>query len=158
MNTTETWVSIVFYLLWFYFTAHEFIQFYSDRLDYVFDFTNYFDIASSLINIYLVTNHQYQFSPLSTENLYSLTAIATLLLWVKGLLWLRLFSATSFYIRLIIETLKDITYFMIILMIFLVMFANCLYILDLYREEVDPDLVLVEGYFDGWNTLNTLFN
>ena len=47
---------------------------------------------------------------------------------------------------------------MIILMIFLVMFANCIYILDLYREEKDPDLVLVEGYFEGWNTFNTLFN
>ena len=76
-----------------------------------------------------------------------MTTIATLLMWIKGLFWLRLFSATSFYIRLITETLKDITYFMVILMIFLVMFANCLYILDLYREKVDPELVLVETYF-----------
>lgn len=56
---SETWVIIVFYILWAYFTSHEFIQFYCDRLDYVFDVTNYFDIASSLLNIYLVTNHQY---------------------------------------------------------------------------------------------------
>ena len=87
-----------------------------------------------------------------------MTTVATLLMWIKGLFWLRLFSATSFYIRLITETLKDITYFMVILMIFLVMFANCLYILDLYREKVDPELVLVETYFEGWNTFNTLFN
>ena len=62
-----------------------------------------------------------------------MTSVATLLMWVKGILWLRLFSATSFYIRLISETLKDITTFMIILLIFLIMFANCIYILDLYR-------------------------
>ena len=56
-STPETWVIIVFYLLWFYFTSHEFIQFYCDRIDYMLDLTNYFDIASSLLNIYLVTNH-----------------------------------------------------------------------------------------------------
>ena len=87
-----------------------------------------------------------------------MTTIAILLMWVKGLLWLRLFSTTSFYIRLITETMKDITYFMIILLIFLIMFANCLYILDLYRLKEGPDLLLVETYFEGWDTINTLFN
>ena len=87
-----------------------------------------------------------------------MTTVAILLMWVKGLLWLRLFSTTSFYIRLISETMKDITYFMIILLIFLIMFANCLYILDLYRAKEAPDLLLVETYFEGWDTINTLFN
>ena len=132
------------YVQWGYFASHELIQFYLERVDYLLDKTNYFDIASSLLNIFLVTNHQHGFSEISPETLYSMTTVATLLMWVKGLLWLRLFSTTSFYIRLITETLKDITYFMIILLIFLVMFANCLYILDLYRAKEFPDVLLVE--------------
>ena len=88
-----------------------------------------------------------------------MTSIATLQLWIKGILWLRLFSATSFYIRLISETLKDITTFMIILLIFLTMFANCIYILDLYRQsELVGAESLAQEFFEDWNTINTLFN
>merc|ERR1712242_10078 len=46
---------------------------------------------------------------------------------------------------------------MVILLLFLVMFANCIYILDLYRSEQEAEL-LAQVYFEGWDTVNTLFN
>ena len=112
---------------------HDFVEFLG-----FFDFTNYFDMTSSVLNVYLVTNHSLKFHAIDDETEYILTTMATLFMWIKGLLWLRLFSGTAFYIRLIFETIKDITYFMIILFIFLAMFANAIYILDLYREKWDP--------------------
>lgn len=102
----ETWFRILFYLLWAYFASHELIQMYTDRKNYFLDIPNYFDMTSSVLNFYLVSNHSLQFHKINEDYQYILTTIATLLMWTKGLLWLRLFSKTSFYIRLISETIK----------------------------------------------------
>ena len=75
-------------------------------------------------------------------------------LYLKSLAWLRLFSGTSFYIRLIIETIKDIAYFMVIVFIFLAAFANAIYILNLERIKTDWKNLLIDSYTDG----NTLTN
>ena len=51
-------------------------------------------------------------------------------MWLKAFYWLRLFSQTSFYIRLIIETISDIKYFLILFIFILMTFGNALLILD----------------------------
>ena len=130
LRSWETWFRCLFYVLWVYFASHEVIQFIVDRAFYFLDVTNYFDIGSAVLNLYLVTNHNHRYYAISDNTRYSLTVLATLLLWIKGLFWLRLFSATSFYIRLINETIKDISYFLVILFIFISMFANAIYILN----------------------------
>ena len=142
-NLEETWYRTFFYIFWAYFASHELIQIYVDRISYFLDPTNYFDLASSALNIYLVSNHTHKYFVISDRYEYTLTTIASLLMWIKGLLWLRLFSGTSFYIRLITETIKDIVYFMIILAIFLSAFANAIYILNLYRIKWDPKHLLI---------------
>ena len=147
-RSQETWFRCLIYVFWTYFASHEVMQFISDRIDYFSDYTNYPDIGSAVLNLYLVTNQNHRYLTISDNMRYSLTVLAILLLWVKGLFWLRLFSATSFYIRLITETIKDITYFMIILFIFIAMFANAIYILNLQRLKSEPGSLLVDTYFD----------
>ena len=77
-------------------------------------------------------------------------------LYLKALAWLRLFSGTSFYIRLIIETIKGISNFMVIFFIFLAAFANAIYILNLKRIKSDSENLLITSYTDS-DTLTNAF-
>ena len=56
-------------------------------------------------------------------------------MWFKCFYWMRLFSSTSFYIRLIIETLADIKYFLILLIVIFCTFGNAFLIMDIGKEE-----------------------
>ena len=56
-------------------------------------------------------------------------------MWIKTFYWLRLFESTSFYIRLIIETMKDIKFFLILFILILFTFANAILIMDQGRTE-----------------------
>ena len=49
--------------------------------------------------------------------------------------WLRLFDKTSFYVTLIVRTIRDIAYFMIILMSMLFYFGLAVYMLQLNNQE-----------------------
>ena len=62
LNTIEAWIRLLFYILWTYFTIHEVVQLYLERLDYVSDFWNYVDILSIFLNMFLVTNHAYNYA------------------------------------------------------------------------------------------------
>ena len=70
-----------------------------------------------------------------SDYLRGLAATAVVLTWFKSFYWLRLFDSTSFYVRLIIETLFDIKYFIILFIIILLTFGNALYILSIGKEE-----------------------
>ena len=56
-------------------------------------------------------------------------------MWIKAFYWLRLFENTSFYVRLIIETMKDIKFFLILFIFILFTFANAILIMDQGRTE-----------------------
>ena len=58
------------------------------------------------------------------------------LMWVKTFYWMRLFSNTSFYIRLIMETLKDIKYFLILFVFIMMCFGNALLVMNQGRSEI----------------------
>ena len=51
-------------------------------------------------------------------------------MWIKTFYWMRLFTATSFYIRLIQETLSDIKFFLILFVFILMTFGNTLMVMN----------------------------
>ena len=59
-----------------------------------------------------------------------MSAIVSFILIAKCFDWLRIFEETSFYIKLIFETIYDIRSFMILFMVSLIMFALPLNILN----------------------------
>ena len=59
-----------------------------------------------------------------------LVTIAVFIMWIKAFYWMRLFGSTSFYIKLIRETLYDIRYFLILLVAILMSFGNCLLVMN----------------------------
>lgn len=44
--------------------------------------------------------------------------------------WLRLFAGLAFYVTMIVETLKDISNFMVMFVIAIIMFSNAVYALN----------------------------
>ena len=69
--------------------------------------------------------------------------------------WCKLFGPTSFFVRLILETISDIKYFMIIFVVALMMFGMPMYILQLNRDE---DNSIVEEVFGNFWLLNAFYN
>ena len=82
----------------------------------------------------------------------SLAAMLVILVWFKAFYWMRLFSNTGFYVRLIRETVWDIRYFLILFAFILLTFANALLILGTGREEP-----LLQNFFN-ISLLNAVMN
>ena len=56
-------------------------------------------------------------------------------MWAKTFYWMRLFSGTSFYIRLILETINDIKYFFILFTFIMMCFGNTLLVMNQGRAD-----------------------
>lgn len=69
--------------------------------------------------------------------------------------FLRLFGETSFYIKLIFETVRDIQNFMIIFIVSLMMFGTPMYMLQLNRND---DNAVVESVFGNFWPMNAFYN
>ena len=74
-------------------------------------------------------------------------------MWFKVLYWMRLFSATSFYIKLIRETLYDILSFLILFIFALAMFGSCVMMMN----EGRGDSPIVTDVF-GQRYVDVIFN
>ena len=64
-----------------------------------------------------------------------IASLVSTLIWLKAFYWLKLFSNTSLYIRLIIETIYDIRYFIVLFVFILMTFGNAILIMDTGRAE-----------------------
>ena len=125
-----------------------------DGILYLTDIFNYIDITSFSLNIYIIENAVQ--GNISEEDkaayLRALNALAVLLLWTKSFYWLRLFGPTSFFVRMILEVLKDIRVFMILFVLILMTFGNAMLILSDGRETP-----LFKDYFET-TYLNVVLN
>jgi len=88
-----------------------------------------------------------------------MAAVSVFLMWIKSFYWMRLFTDTSFYVRLIRETLYDIRYFLILFIFILMTFGNTLMVI---AEGRDKGAAGAEGglYKDIFSIrfLNVVFN
>ena len=120
-----------------YFVYYEIKDVIRDGFSYLFDPFNYLDVLKYSLNIFLIIE---AVDGKNTEDeksdyLRGLAAVAVVLTWFKSFYWLRLFDSTSFYVRLIVETISDIKYFIILFVIILLTFGNALYILSIGKED-----------------------
>lgn len=95
--------------------------------EYFSDSSNAYDVYTYCTSLLLVIVQLLEIDvpPLRFQRL--IAAFAVLMTWLKVLDWLRLFEKTSFYIKLITETIYDIGYFMIIFVAALCMFGNTMF-------------------------------
>ena len=120
-----------------YFAYFEVYVCFRDGLSYFTDIFNYLEWSSFFLNLYLV----YSTCSVDPEEegdrttIRGLCAFAVVLMWLKAFYWMRIFTPTSFYVRLIVETLYDIRYFLILFVFILMTFANALLILSETRDD-----------------------
>ena len=133
------YVMIVFAV---YFTLNEIISLYINTLGYFFDFWNYFDLCRIvLIYVYAIvriskideiSNAEASGESPETRSKRGLIiyAVMNFFVWVRLISYLRLFSNTRALIRLIVETMKDMIPFGIVLIVSAAMFVVVMHILN----------------------------
>ena len=86
--------------------------------------------ALNLYLIYQTVNHDKNSGEEVNTSIRLLVTSAVFIMWIKAFYWMRLFGSTSFYIKLIRETLYDIRYFLILFVAILMSFGNCLLVMN----------------------------
>ena len=150
-DQTEIILRYLILILTIYFLYFEIRCLIRDRTDYVLDISNDIDFLALFLNLYILSYSSQGLSKEEEEDLHMriLCCIAVILQWQKSFYWLRLFDNTSFYVRLIVDTLFDIKYFLILFAMILMTFGNAIFILSkdreksLYRDYVSIDYINV---------------
>ena len=125
-------------ILCFYFLYFEVRAMVRDGASYFVDPFNYADITLICLNFYLIeealngTNTDDEVA----NKVRPIASIVVLLSWLKSFYWLKLFGATSFYVRLVIWALYDIRHFMVLFVMILMTFGNTIMILSQGREDI----------------------
>ena len=84
------------------------------------------------------------FIDIAPQNQRVQSSCAILLMWLKMLYFLRLFSHTASLIRMVVQILKDMIVFTVIYFMVLIGFANAFFILA-YNLDADDQVALFNG-------------
>lgn len=102
---------------------------HSNIFDYLKDFWNYVYWVSNSIALWVVIDHSIV-KKMEIKDLVSMGSISIVGQWLMLFYWLRLFEGMSFYVKLIVETVADLTNFMVMFIMLNLMFANAVYALN----------------------------
>ena len=69
------------------------------------------------------------------DQLTQTASLATFILWVLMLYWMRLSQNLSFYVDIVTSSIQDIKYFLLMLVLIILTFSNALLILDLNNKD-----------------------
>jgi hypothetical protein len=121
-------IILLFNVFWAYVELRQ-ILFHG--LDYLMEFWNMLDLFTVFMNTTVVIMN---FADASFENTNRVAAISVLVLYFKLFYFLRIFFATAYLVRMIIEIIKDMQFFVGVLMIATIAFGNAFYILGRNSE------------------------
>lgn len=121
----------------------------SDFWDYWTDFWNYFDFIPPVLIFVLIYYDQLQFTSGNKDEhelpiQVGVKAVATLMIWLKFLYYLRIFEATSSLIRMITQVVVDIRYFLMVLLLTIVAFGDAFKTIS---NGNDSDGFVQSGFF-----------
>ena len=129
--------SVLGLALWAYFIEFEVMQFLmnkNDLMGYFFDIWNIVDLSTLgfyltymvMLNACIIMDD----TIFTIHNVRTVGSITCFLLWIKMFYWMRLFSTTAYFVKLIIATVSDIRMFFYMIMIIICAFANFFYIIN----------------------------
>jgi len=136
-------VIIIFNVFWAYVESRQIIF---HGFDYIFSFWNLLDMFSVIMNTTVVIM---ALSGAKFEDTNRVAAISVLVLYFKLFYFLRIFFATAYLVRMIIEIMLDMKFFVTVLMIATIAFANAFYILGRNSSEEDGNLA-GENFMDAF--------
>ena len=116
-----------------YFVCFEVIQISLQKMDYFTSFWNYVDVISLVLNAVIV------FADLAGLEAYRLRALfsfAVLIMWFKLFYLLRFFFRTAFLVRMIIEIVRDMKWFVFVFSLAVGGFAHSFWLIS---ENPAPD-------------------
>lgn len=103
-------------------------------LEYFSDYWNCIDATSLSINaVYLgmaTTCIIFENEYFDVQLIRTFGAFACFFMWIKVFYWMRLFSALAYYVKLIQQTISDSLYFMLMVFLIILSFANFFYVID----------------------------
>ena len=126
---------VILDLYLFYFEIYNVLR---DGWSYFTDPFNYFDLATSVLNILLVIGtiiEDKKESQSERDDIRSMASLTVILMWIKSFYWMRLSLKFSQYVRLIKATLSDIKRFLLLQILILAAFGNAVLILNEGRSE-----------------------
>ena len=107
-------------------------------LEYFSDYWNCIDTVSILCNLTLISSYSYTLimenEQIDIRLIRTFGAFASFLMWVKIFYWMRLFSSLAYYVKLIQDTIIEMSNFILMVMIICLAFANYYYIVSLNLE------------------------
>ena len=135
-------------------TATHIIQRHGKKRAYWCQLSNIIDVTGFLLVLFLLFVTGFQIHAIPLETLRVLAAFATCITLLRLIDWMRLFEDTSFYVMLIKQTIDDIKYFVLLLIIALLMFGVPVLMLDMNSAEGSE---LIDDNFHFW-LLDLMFN
>lgn len=128
---------------WFYNFWGEAKEWRRDGWNYLKDPWNYLDLSITILTqVYM---GQFMSDLWFERGIFSVTAIRTMggmvvfLLWIKMFYWLRLFSSTAYFIKLILNTIFDLRNFFILILIIMASFITMFYVFQQNLKGVVND-------------------
>lgn len=143
-------LAAVLYAFSMYFLFNELRQLWVTGFDYLKSVWNYSDLLPPLLIIVIVSlklnifyNKEYE----PTNFLYTIHSVATLLMWVKLLYFLRIFKSTGYLVRTLTDVIYDMKVFLFILFIVYFGFGEAFLRLS---EKSDPEMQFIDNYAYAW--------
>ena len=122
-----------------YFMINEVRQLMGEGLSYLASFWNYIDLVPPIgiyfISAVLIFEELNIKLDVATER--GLLSVITFFMWMKLLYFLRIFQNTGYLIRMIIEVIKDMQYFFLVLLITIAAFGDSFLRISLGNEPGD---------------------
>jgi hypothetical protein len=118
---------IIVGFIWF-FSISELVECYNDWRRYFTSFWNWIDMGSFWLNTIFIGVLNY--NVYMGQNIVDITVVRTIgavagfVMWIKVFYWMRLFRYTSYFITLIVKSVTDTRYFMIMLLIIYCAYGN----------------------------------
>ena len=104
------------------------------------DSWNYTMMFSYLLNLFLVTNHVYNYYEMSYRRMITWGAGAAALQWFIFYYWFRLVPSLAFFVTFLVEVLWDISGFVVMFFVCILMFGNANFIIsESYFRELKGD-------------------
>lgn len=127
-----------------YFMLNELRQMRNDGLEYFKSIWNYLDTLP-IIGIYvmfafaLIEEFGYSEGEFNRLIQRSFLSVVTLLMWLKFLYFFRLFDATSYLIRAVVEVVFSMRHFLLVLLFTIIGFGNAFYVLSNGNEVIKEE-------------------
>lgn len=84
----------------------------------------------------------YEYIEQSVRTIYS---FAVIVMWIRFLYYFRIFRQTGYYIRMLVQVVIDIRYFIFIFVLTIFAFAHAFFVLQKNSSQVDPNFLNVSS-------------